>query len=55
MPPKALNLAQIGIFSILSLFRWPFCYNSNGKSKINDINLNWVILLMYQLDEIGEK
>ena len=32
---KALNLAQNDNFSILSLFYRPFCYHSNGKSKIN--------------------
>ena len=34
LSPKALKLAQNANFSISSLFCPPFCYHSNGKSKI---------------------
>ena len=54
--PKALNLAKHGNISILVIFCRPFLVTiATVKVKRMSEIYNWVILLINQLDEIGEK
>ena len=44
----------MAISLFLAYFIRLFCYHSNGKSKIKPGYYTWIILLINQLDGIGE-